>query len=81
MGEKGYIHISPGSSNCQNSRLILRDSELSFCQLETPWYYEIQELTKLVHSNDYERCYQLLENTKIVVDILEKARKSAHLGF
>lgn len=81
MGEKGYIHISPGSSNCQNSRLILRDSELSFRQLETPWYYEIQELTKLVHSNDYERCYQLLENTKIVVDILEKARKSAHLGF
>jgi predicted dehydrogenase len=81
MGEKGYIHVSPGSSNCQNSRLILRDSECSFCQKETPWYYEIQELTKIVQSNDYERCYQLLENTEIVVDILEKARKSAHLSF
>ena len=81
MGEKGYIHVSPGSSNCQNSRLILRDSECSFCQKETPWYYEIQELTKIVRSNDYERCYQLLENTEIVVDILEKARKSAHLSF
>ena len=81
MGEKGYIHVSPGSSNCQNSRLILRDSECSFCQKETPWYYEIQELTRIVQSNDYERCYQLLENTEIVVDILEKARKSAHLGF
>lgn len=52
-----------------------------FCQKETPWYYEIQELTKIVQSNDYERCYQLLENTEIVVDILEKARKSAHLSF
>ena len=81
MGEKGYIHVSPGSSNCQNSRLILRDSECSFCQKETPWYYEIQELTRIVQSNDYERCYQLLENTEIVVDILEKARKSAHLSF
>ena len=47
----------------------------------SPWYYEIQELTKIVQSNDYERCYQLLENTEIVVDILEKARKSAHLSF
>ena len=81
MGEKGYIHVSPGSSNCQNSRLILRDSECSFCQKETPWYYEIQELTRIVQSSDYERCYQLLENTEIVVDILEKARKSAHLSF
>lgn len=43
MGEKGYIHVSPGSSNCQNSRLILRDSECSFCLKETRSHLHIVE--------------------------------------
>ena len=85
MGDKGYIRITPGSSNCQDGKLILnrKDAaqELTIHQNESPWYYEIQGITELVKQKDYDTCYQRLENTLMVVQVLEQARKSARLTF
>lgn len=85
MGDKGYIQITPGSSNCQDGKLILPEKdlkkELTIRQSESPWYYEIQGITDLVKKKDFSDCYDKLENTSIVVRILEQARKSAHLSF
>ena len=81
MGDKGYLHLTPGSSNCQHGKIVLRETEISVHQNESPWYYEMQGIAALVQKNDYDTCYQMLENTRTVVQILEKARKSAGLRF
>ncbi len=82
MGDKGYMHIGPMSSNCQNVRLVRKGQEDVVLELpEDQWFYEIQSLAKLGNAEAYDRCYQLLEDSLIVVEILEKARESAGICF
>ena len=82
VGEAGYMEITPSSSNCQSVTLNLRGQEPIQLQLsENPWYYEVQDLGRLVDSLDYEACYRALETTRQVVEVLEKARISAGFGF
>lgn len=83
LGDKGYLRITPCSSNCKDAVLVARgaEPEQSPHQDEDPWFYEIQELVKLVQDEDYETCYRNLELTVKVVDVLEKARKSAGIVF
>ena len=82
MGDKGYMHIGPMSSNCQNVRLVRKGQE--DVTLELPynqWFYEIQNITKLGNEQAYEICYENLETSLIIVEILEKARESAGIRF
>lgn len=82
IGEKGYIKVTPCSSNCAKLELCLRGQEPQIFEYpENPWYYEVQSLSDLVGNMDYEACYAALDTTQIVVEILEKARKSGKLGF
>ena len=82
VGEKGYIHVTPSGSNCQKSEFCLRGQEPQVSAYpEGPWYYEVQDLGKLIAAGDYEACYTALETTLKVVDVLEKARKDAGLSF
>ena len=82
IGEDGYIDVTPSSSNCQNVTLHLRGQESIRMELpENAWYYEVQDLGRIVAAGDYEACYKALEVTRNVVDVLEKARKYAGFGF
>lgn len=82
MGDKGYIYVEPMSSNCQRARIVRNGMEdVSVSLEENQWFYEVQELVKVIGRQDYERCYKNLENTLAVVQVLERARKSAGLGF
>lgn len=82
LGDKGYIHVTPGSSNCQTVRVVRKDmDDVCVTQPQQPWYYEIQGLVKLISENDYDACYSLLDKTLEVVEILEAARKDAGLNF
>ena len=82
MGDKGYMHIGPMSSNCQNIRLVRKGQEDVVLTLpENQWFYEIQTLEKLGNAEAYDICYANLENSLIVVEILEKARQSAGISF
>lgn len=82
LGDKGYIRITPGSSNCQEIRIVQKGAEdICVRQEETPWFYEIEGLVKLVEKKDYEECYKRLAKTLEIVEVLEQARKSASLPF
>lgn len=82
LGDKGYIQVTPGSSNCQEVRLVRKGQEdLCFTQPESPWFYELQGLKALVSAGDYDACYSYLEHSLQVVRTLELARRDAGLSF
>ena len=82
VGEDGYMEITPSSSNCQSVELNLRGQEKVSLRLpENPWYYEVQDLGRIVAGEDYAYSYESLEVTRRVVEVLEKARKYAGFGF
>lgn len=82
MGDKGYMHIGPMSSNCQNVRLVRKGQEDVVLALpENQWFYEVQTLAKLGNEEAYDVCYRNLETSLIIVEILEKARESAGIQF
>lgn len=82
VGQNGYMKITPSSSNCASLEVCIRGQEpLRFDYPENPWYYEVQGLSDLMGDKDYDACYTALDTTQIVVEILEKARKSGKLNF
>lgn len=82
VGQNGYMKITPSSSNCAGLEVCIRGQEpLRFDHPENPWYYEVQGLSDLMGAKDYDACYTALDTTQIVVEILEKARKSGKLNF
>ena len=82
IGEDGYMEVTPIASNCQNVELHLRGQEsLSSHMPENAWYYEVQDIGRIVADGDYDFCYKALETTRNVVDVLERARKFAGFDF
>ena len=82
VGEGGYMEITPSASNCQSVELNVRGQETVTVKLpENPWYYEVQDLGRIVAAKDYDYCYNALEITHDVVEVLEKARKYAGFDF
>ena len=82
IGEDGHMIVTPSSSNCQTVELNLRGKEgVSVYLPENPWYHEVQDVGRIVAAGDYNACYQALETTHNVVEVLEKARKYAGFDF
>ncbi len=82
IGEDGHMVVTPSSSNCQKVELHLRGQETTAVQLpENPWYYEVQDIGRIVAAGDYDFCYKALDTTHNVVEVLEKSRKYAGFGF
>ena len=82
VGENGYMEVTPSSSNCQTVELNVRGQESVTVHLpENPWYYEVQDLGRIMAAEDYDYCYSSLETTRSVVSVLEEARKYAGFGF
>jgi hypothetical protein len=76
------MEVTPIASNCQNVELHVRGQEsVSSHMPENAWYYEVQDISRLVAAEDYDYCYKALDTTRNVVDVLEKARKYAGFGF
>ena len=97
LGDKGYIQIMPGAGNLRTVRLVRRGAEdmgpagnnsrekgKDRDELELPedqWFYEIQTISRLVAEGNKELCYENLELSQTVAEILEKARRSAGMTF
>lgn len=82
IGEDGYMELTPIASNLQNLRICVRgEKEAVYSVEENAWYYEVQDLGRLMAEGDREKCYAALETTRNVVEVLEKARLDAKLGF
>ena len=76
------MEVTPSSSNCQTVELNVRGQESVTVHLpENPWYYEVQDLGRIMAAEDYDYCYSSLETTRSVVSVLEEARKYAGFGF
>lgn len=82
VGENGYIKVTPSSSNLLTVKVCLRGRpEEEYVLEENPWYYEVQDLSRLIEAGDFDACYKALETTREVAEVLEKARLDAGLGF
>lgn len=82
VGDGGMIKVTPTASTCLNVDVRIRGQEpIAAAVAENPWYYEVQDLGRLVAATDYEACYAALETTRKVVAVLEEARKDGGLGF
>lgn len=82
VGDGGSIQVTPSASNCQQVTVSIRGQEPeAYAVEEGPWYYEVQDIGRLIAEGNYDACYAGLETTLKVVDVLEKARKDGNLGF
>lgn len=83
QGEKGYIYIENGANGIESLRVVTRDGEENYNEQPNPdrWFYEVQNLTRLVLNDDYEAIYKRLEVTADVIDVIETVRKQAGILF
>ena len=97
LGDKGYIHITPGAGNLRTVRLVRRGAEdmgpagnnarnkgKDRDELDLPedqWFYEIQTVTQRIAQGDKEYFRRNMEISRDVMEVLEKARKSAGMSF
>lgn len=82
VGENGYLSVTPGSSNCQTLELCLRGQETQKWSCEpNPWYYEVNDIGRMIAEGDLAGCHAALDTTLAVVSVLEAARKDGDLNF
>ncbi|MBR2996802.1 MAG: allose kinase [Lachnospiraceae bacterium] len=82
-GEQGYIYIENGSNGIRSVRTVTKTSDDLYNEQPDPdrWFYEIQELTRLMRAEDYENIYARLDRTLDTVAVMEKTRKEAGILF
>lgn len=82
-GEQGYIYVANGSNGLAEIKVVTKTSAEVFNQQPDPErrYYEVQGLTKLVLSGNYDAIYTRLDLMLDVVKIIETSRKQAGILF
>ena len=82
-GEKGYIYIPNGANGIQSVRVVTRASDETYNVQDNPdrWFYEVQNVTKLVLADDYDAIYRRLDTMILVIETLEASRKAAGIFF
>ena len=82
-GEKGYIYITNGSNVITEVRVVTKTGDETFNDQPIPdrWFYEVQNLTKLVLADDYDAIYDRLDVMLDVIEVLEASRKKAGILF
>lgn len=82
-GEKGYIYVENGSNGIQSVRTVTKTSdETQNLQSSTDrWFYEIQELTRLLLNNEQESLDARLDTTLTTIQVIESTRKAAGILF
>ena len=97
LGDKGYIQITPGAGNLRTVRHVRRGAgdmgpagnnarnkgadrnELDLT--EDQWFYEIQTISRLLAEGNREIFRRNMEISRNVMEVMEKARKSAGMSF
>lgn len=82
-GEKGYIYIPNGANGIQSVRVVTKTSDETYNVQDNPdrWFYEVQNVTKLVLADDYDAIYRRLDTMISVIETLEASRKAAGIFF
>ena len=81
-GEKGYIYVDE-PNGLKSVRVVTKFSDETFNLQPNPdrWHYEIQELTRIMRSDDYDTASSILDVTLENIGIIETARKNAGILF
>ena len=94
-GEEGYIYVDNGPNGIAKVRTVIGGNEevfdeqpdpsgwdeLKHPELSNRWYYEIQEMTRLVLEDNYQELYRRLDITADCIGMIEKARLDAGIIF
>lgn len=82
-GEKGYIQIRDGTNGIAQVRIVTREGErLLNDQTEGDRYlYAMRNMTSLLLRGDHEAINDRMETTAMVMEVLEKARRTAGVLF
>jgi len=82
-GEQGYIYIENGSNGIRSVRTVTKTSDDTYNDQPDPdrWYYEIQDLTRMLLEDHYAEMDDRLEKTLATVETMEAARKEAGILF
>lgn len=82
-GEKGYIYIENGSNGIKSIRTVTKTSDETYNEQAEPdrWFYEVQEIVRLMRDNDYKEIYSRLDTTIDTVGVMELSRKEAGIFF
>lgn len=82
-GEKGYIYIENGPNGIASVRVVTKTSDETFNEQSNPdrWFYEVQNVAKLVLADDYEAIYTRLDTMLDVIETIESSRKAAGIFF
>ena len=72
-GEKGYIYIQNGANGIAQVRVVTKESDETFNDQPNPdrWFYEVQNMTKLVLADDYDAIYSRLDTMLSVIETIE----------
>lgn len=83
QGEKGYLLIEGGANGLTGVRLSTKEAESSYNRQENPdrWFYEVQNMTKLILDGDVETIQNGLKITVDVIEMMENMRKEAGILF
>lgn len=83
QGEKGYLYVKDGSNGFSEIRTVTRDGEEVFNeQGETDRrFFEVQNVTKLILSEDRQALWDRLALTEKAIRVLEEVRTKAGLFF
>lgn len=82
-GETGYIYIRNGSNGIAEVQVVTKTTNETFNDQPNPdrWFYEVQNLTALLRSDDYAAIYRRLDVMVDVMEVLEASRKNAGIFF
>lgn len=82
-GEQGYIYVEGGSNGIARVRVVTRTGDDTYNEQPDPdrWYYEVQELTRLMLGDAYDEIYERLDIALGVTQVIENARRAAGILF
>lgn len=82
-GEKGYIYIQNGSNGIAQVRVVTKNSDETYNAQPNPdrWFYEVQNMTRLVVAHDHAGVDARLETMLSVIETIEESRIAAGIFF
>lgn len=82
QGEKGFIHVN-GANGCKVFTVNTKDETYTINQQEemNALYYEMVDFADIYKNKDYKTCYELLDYSHSVMEVLVTARQDAGIVF
>ncbi len=81
-GEKGFIHVDE-SNGLKSVRVVTKTSDETFNlqPVNDRWHYEVEEIARIMLSDDHEASRKLLDKVLANISVIETARIEAGIIF